>query len=197
MKRLFAFLWIALLTGACAEKEVIFYSVTYPVTQVEAVVTLTPPDPEDPEDSEDSDTPETPDSGDEGEIPEAPGEAETRAETPSEADRIAAAVVAEAPVQAGGWYRLDFKLYNGGPLTVAPTAEGMPFAGEFVKEPGTTQLQFAYDERSYTYDLASYLSETEQRCTVLVIDVTAEWQERYPEAGILRVQRREYTSTPY
>ena len=230
MKRLIALLSIVCLAAACGEGEpVVFYSMTYTVTRIDAQVTLeTPPpgtdNPTQPDDPEDPETPENPDNSDnpdtdapgepgEGESPDTDADANADAgdpetpdgpdgedpgdEPPSAADLLAAEVIAAAPVQAGGWYRLDFNLYNGGPLTVAPTGDAVPFVGEFIKEPGAAELQFAYNEASYAYTISSYLSSEGVRCVMLVIDLTEEYQTLYPEAGLTRVQRREYTSTPY
>ena len=36
-----------------------------------------------------------------------------------------------------------------------------------------------------------------QRTTRFTVDLTAEYQERYPDAGITEALRVEYTSTPY
>ena len=167
MKRLVALLAIACTAAACGgDSEVLFYSVDYPVVRVEAVVTLAA-------------------AGDEGD----------ETEQAARIEALAAEVMAEAPVAAGGSYRLDFTRFNGGPLTVVATPDAVPVTGEFVKEPGTTQLQLAFGETSYTCSLGSYTSEERTRCVLLLVNLTERYQERYPEAGITSVQRREYTST--
>ena len=164
MKRLLLLLGVAWGAVACGDDSEIFYSVTYPVVQIDAVVTLT--------------------SG------------EGSAADAALVETITAEVVAEAPVQVGGWYRLDFSSYNGGPLTLLRDPAGEPLVGEFVKEPGTTLLQFACEGLTYSCSLSSYFPDEGARCVLLIADLTEEFQERYPEAGITRVQRREYTTTP-
>ena len=168
MKRLVALLSLAAAATACGEDSDVFYSVTYSVVRVEAAVTLA-----------------------------GTGEGET-AEDPDDAriEALEAEVLAEAPVAAGGSYRLDFTVFNGGALTVVPAPETAPVTGEFFKEPGTTQLQLAFDQQRYTGDLNSYYTEDHDRCVLLLVDLTERYQALYPDAGITFVQRREYTSTP-
>ena len=50
--------------------------------------------------------------------------------------QIQAEVLAEAPVQVGGRYVLDFTRYNRGPLTVDTASEAGTVQGAFFKEPG-------------------------------------------------------------
>ena len=174
MKRWMMLFGLACLAAACGnEQEVVFYSVTYPVVRLGAYVTLAaqPVDPEAPDDADADDT-----------------EAREQA--------LAAEVLAEAPVEAGGSYRLDYSRYNGGTLTVIPAAGAGAIAGEFVKEPGSAQLEMAYDQHVYTCDISSYTSDDGIRCVLLTVDLTEIYQARYPDAGILRVQRSEYTATP-
>ena len=170
MKRLFVFLCLACLATACGEeKEVVFYSVTYPVTKIDAIVSIAAADP-----------------GTE-EAPEDPDVAEAA---------LAAEVVAQAPVQAGGSYRLDYSRYNGGMLTVVPAPAASAVTGEFVKEPGTTQLQLAFSGTTYSCEIGSYTTEEGRRCVLLTVDLTEACQERDPDARIQQVLRLEYTSTP-
>lgn len=166
MKRLFALVCLSCLAAACGggDEEIVFYTVDYPVTELDVNVSL-------------------------------PGSADDE-EREALIGQITAEVLAEAPVQPGGSYRLDFLRYNGGTLTVLSDPAGAPETGEFVKEPGAAQLQFLFGAFDYTCTVSSYLSDEGPRCVLLTVDLTERYQERYPDAGLTRVQRREYTATP-
>lgn len=162
------FITAALLVAGCSDGSGAFYSVSYPVVRVDAEVV-------------------GPASGD-----ETSGEA---TENPIFA-QIAAEIVAQAPVQAGGGYHLDFTAFNGGPATVRTAAEAEPVTGTFVKAPGSDNIQFIYGEEEYTCTLSSYDGENNRPMVCLTVDLTARYQALYPEAGITRAMRLEYTSTP-
>ena len=110
--------------------------------------------------------------------------------------QIQAEVLAEAPVQAGGSYALDFTRYNRGPLTVDTAAEAGTVPGAFFKEPGATEIRFLFLELDYTAALSSYTDTDGVRKVLLTVDLTEEFQKRYPESDLTKVVRREYTSTP-
>ncbi|WP_418992201.1 hypothetical protein [Alistipes sp.] len=153
---------------ACDDSEV-YYTTVYPVVRVEAEVTVS------------AATPEPAGEGD-PEPPEDPLVAEIRAD-----------VLASAPVRAGGRYVLDFVEHNGGRLTVYPDAEEAPIAGSFLKIPGQTDLQFLFGENDYTCAVTTYAAQEGQRA-LLSVTLTEHYRALYPDAGVTRVVRREYTT---
>lgn len=172
--RYIAILILAAALAACGEKSEPFYTTSYPVSRVEATVTLgtavTTTAEEDP-------APE----------PEPNPIIET----------IRAAVLAEAPVQAGGGYELEFLYHNSGWLYVTPAPDAAPIVGSFNKEPDKPdQLRFFVEDDDYTCSV-SYYSEEGKSLTLLSVDLTAKYQELYPAAGITKVERLEYTTHPY
>ncbi len=170
---------VALLAAACEESSEVFYATSYPVVRVEASVKL-----------DEAENPENPDP----ETPENPAaEEEEPAENPLIAE-IGADVVANAPVVAGGSYRLEFTRYDGGVLHVVTAPEAAPVTGTFDKTPGAQKIAFAYDGEAYACATTSYRDEEQRSATLLRVDLTKAYQERYPEAGILQVLRLEYTS---
>lgn len=118
-------------------------------------------------------------------------EAEVRLATPEGADapddalraEIEAAILTQAPVQAGGAYRTAFTRHDGGTLTVIPAPGGEPVAGTFDKAPGTREMRFAFGAHAYTVRMQ------QEHFTV---DLTEELRARYPDAGITQAQRYEY-----
>lgn len=160
---------IALLAAlfAACDEPDEFYTVVYPVARVDAQV----------------------------EIATAVDDDENPAEDPT-AEAIRAEVLAAAPMEAGGSYTLRFTQYNGGTLETVLTAGAAPLPGAFLKTPGTTELQLVYDERLRTYEIDSYRLD-DRTCAVLELDLTVEFQTRYPEAGIMQAVRREYTTAKY
>lgn len=114
------------------------------------------------------------------------------------ADAIRAAVLASAPVQVGGSYTLDYVEYNGGRLTVRPTADGEALSGAFVKLPGSTDITLYYggdQERHYT--LSYYTDAEGQRLARFGEDLTEQFRALYPDADIQSVVRYEQTSHIY
>lgn len=103
-------------------------------------------------------------------------------------------VLAAAPVQAGGVYTLDFKYADSGRLTVRPAAGAETVSGGFMKQPGATAISFYFGEQAYTCTVTAYTSEEGLRQALLTVDLTAEYQARYPDAKITQVLRKEYTS---
>lgn len=156
---------VAALT-ACDDSDV-YYTTTYPVVRVEAEATLTGA---------------TPPAEEGDEVPKNPLKAQIEAE-----------VVAAAPVAAGGRYVLDFVRHNGGRLTVYPAEDAGPVAGTFLKTPGQTDLQFLFAENDYTCAVTAYSDDTGERA-LLTVNLTEHYQTLYPDAGITRVVRREYTT---
>lgn len=180
LKYITAFFLPALL-AACGEKSEVFYTTSYPVVRVEAVVTLAASAPT----ATAADEPEDPD----------PGEPEP--ENPLIRE-IADHVVANAPVGAGGSYELYFSLHNGGRLQVRPSADAEPVGGAFIKEPDKPdQLRFLYGDEAYTCTASYYVEEGDISRVMLSTDLTEQYKALYPAAEITQVVRREYTSHPY
>lgn len=212
MKRLIAYLFLTaalLAAGGCGDDSEVFYSIAYPVVRIEAEVTL--PEPEEPSTGEDSGsegtegTDGTDDSGStDGTVDSGSTDGTVDSGTTDGTEepidplvaQIQAEVLAEAPVQAGGSYALDFTRYNRGPLTVDTAAEAGTVPGAFFKEPGATEIRFLFLELDYTAALSSYTDTDGVRKVLLTVDLTEEFQKRYPESDLTKVVRREYTSTP-
>ena len=224
MKRLIAYLFLTaalLAAGGCGDDSEVFYSIAYPVVRIEAEVTLPEPEePEEPSTGEDSgsegtegsdgtddsgSTDGTVDSGStDGTVDSGSTDGTVDSGTTDGTEepvdplvaQIQAEVLAEAPVQAGGSYALDFTRYNRGPLTVDTAAEAGTVPGAFFKEPGATEIRFLFLELDYTAALSSYTDTDGVRRVLLTVDLTKEFQKRYPETDITKIVRREYTSTP-
>lgn len=197
MKRLIAYLFLTaalLAAGGCGDDSEVFYSIAYPVVRIEAEVTLPEPEePEEPSTGEDSGSEGT--DGTDGTVDSGTTDGTEEPIDPLVA-QIQAEVLAEAPVQAGGSYALDFTRYNRGPLTVDTAAEAGTVPGAFFKEPGATEIRFLFLELDYTAALSSYTDTDGVRRVLLTVDLTKEFQKRYPESDLTKVVRREYTSTP-
>lgn len=205
---------LMLLAGGCDDASEYYYTTTYPVVRIEVTVTVeeeTPePEPEpEPQPGEgegeegtgtDDGTGNGTDTGtgsgtgsddgtgtssDDGTVeePENPLVTQLREE-----------VLAAAPVQAGGVYTLDFKYADSGRLTVRPAAGAETVSGGFMKQPGATAISFYFGEQAYTCTVTAYTSEEGLRQALLTVDLTAEYQARYPDAKITQVLRKEYTS---
>lgn len=199
-----------LLTVGCSDDSEVFYSISYPVVRIDAAVTLPESEPEEPSTGEDSgtDTSEggTTESGTtegsttEGDATEGGATEGGATEEPEPVDplvaQIQAEVAAEALVQPGGGYTLDFTRYNRGPLTVDTATENGTVDGVFFKEPGATQINLFFLGQTYACTLSSYTDTDGKNKVLLTVDLTALYQERYPSANIQKVQRLEYTSTP-
>lgn len=110
--------------------------------------------------------------------------------------QIQAEVLAEAPVQVGGRYVLDFTRYNRGPLTVDTASEAGTVQGAFFKEPGATEINLFFLEDNYACTISSYRDTDGKYKVLLTVDLTEIYQQRYPSAGLTKVVRQEYTSTP-
>ena len=213
-----------LLTVGCSNNSEVFYSISYPVVRIEATVTLPEPEPEpEPEEPSTGETPgtETDESGttedtttegnpteggssqsgstENGTTRDSTSEDSTT-EEPEPVDplvaQIQAEVAAEAPVQPGGGYTLDFTRYNRGPLTVDTATENGTVDGVFFKEPGATQINLFFLGQTYACTVSSYTDTDGRNKVLLRVDLTELYQERYPTADIQQVQRLEYTSTP-
>ena len=211
---------LAAALAACSEPSEVYYSTRYEVTSLEAVVTLsdTPTEPENPDSgsgtaairpSADDETGDGSGDGSEG------GSDGGENESPV-IEEIRNAVLAAAPVQAGGSYVLDYSEYNGGlprgkpparcsgsnpraergaPLRVKPSAEGETLSGTFVKMPGSSEITFTYGEGvEYTATLSSYTTAEGARCARFTVDLTESYRTLYPDAGIESVVRYENTS---
>lgn len=169
LKILTALLLAAALT-ACGDDSDVFYTTSYPVARIEVSVSLSEPEkPENPEN------------------PENPLLEEIRNDA-----------LAKAPVQAGGGYRLDFTHHNGGPLVVRPAADAETVTGTFIKEPDKPEeLHFTFGEQAYTCKVSGYTDTDDLRKTLFSVDLTEEYKQLYPDAGVTQVIRKEYTSHPY
>ncbi len=198
IKRLYRCLFgIALvcLLSACDEKSEVFYTTTYDVVRMEVSVTfqaatpLKPSNPgtKDPEGGDEANP--TPDE----EVNDAPDD---DTPGPSVAELIREQALAEAIVQVGGSYIMDFKHFDSGFLTAQPSAGEAPITGAFSRTPGSSTLRLHLPEHSYTYTIASYRYGTTS-LTQFRIDLTKEFQKLYPNHMIQRVERIEYTSHPY
>lgn len=114
------------------------------------------------------------------------------------ADAIRAAVLASAPVQVGGSYTLDYVEYNGGRLTVRPTADGEALSGAFIKLPGSTDITLYYGGDQERRCTLSYYTDAEgQRLARFGEDLTEQFRALYPDADIQSVVRYEQTSHIY
>lgn len=187
--RIAALLTAAALAACSDDVSDPFYTVTYPILRVEATVEMEPEEPETP--------------GDGGEGAETAGKSlrsdaaeagisgtRTDGEDPapdSDAAMLVAHVVANAPVQPGGSYTLEFTEYNGGRLTVRSEAKQQK--GRFVKEPGATQVRFQFGTWDY---LAAVATESDAR-TMIRTDLTETYRLLFPELKIASVVRTEYT----
>lgn len=212
MKRYAYLLWalLPLLAAACGDDSEVFYSVSYPVVRVEASVKgpqAETPGEDDTTGGEDDTTG--------GEGSDGTGTDETGTGTDGTGtgtgtdsgteepvgnplyDQIAAEIVAQAPVKAGGSYRLDFSKYNRGRAPIDTASDAGQVVGIFIKEPGADKIRFYFLEQDYICSISSYKDEKGRDMTRFTVDLTAEYQERYPDAGITEALRVEYTSTPY
>ena len=222
MKQFLASLLLAalFLAGGCGDDSEVFYSISYPIVQIGADVILES-EPEEPSTGEDSGSDGSQDGSSEEDT--AGNDASDGAVTGSEGSdgsdsssgsdgsdgsdgeepavdpliaQIQAEVAAEAPVQPGGYYTLDFTAYNCGPLTVDTATDSGATQGAFIKEPGASQITILYLNQVYEYTISSYTDTEGLRMVMLTLDLTEEFQKRYPEAAITKVVRNEYTSTP-
>lgn len=215
---------LPLATG-CSDNSEVFYSISYPIVRIEAQVTLpeSEPTPEEPSTGEGTETggndgtgsgtgtdgtetgtggtgTETgggsvSDSGTGTDTGTGEGEGTEEPVDPLVA-QIQAEVLAEAPVQVGGRYVLDFTRYNRGPLTVDTASEAGTVQGAFFKEPGASEINLFFLEDNYACTISSYRDTDGKYKVLLTVDLTEIYQQRYPSAGLTKVVRQEYTSTP-
>lgn len=208
MKRLLYILTAALMASACGEeKNEVFYTISYPITEVGAEVTIetTEPEPE-PTPGEGGETGGSDTTGgtgtDEGTGSGSETEDETgdgtgeggQTEDPAVAE-IEAEIIAAAPVAAGGSYTLYFSTYNAGRLEVMTAADAAMAAGVFGKEPGQSSIEFIYSERDYVCTVSSYTDSEGVRKVLLAVDLAEEYRKLHPEVNITKAERLEYTST--
>lgn len=208
MKRLLYILTAALMASACGEeKNEVFYTISYPITEVGAEVTIetTEPEPE-PTPGEGGETGGSDTTGgtgtDEGTGSGSETEDETgdgtgeggQTEDPAVTE-IEAEIIAAAPVAAGGSYTLYFSTYNAGRLEVMTAADAAMAAGVFGKEPGQSSIEFIYSERDYVCTVSSYTDSEGVRKVLLAVDLTEEYRKLHPEVNITKAERLEYTST--
>lgn len=206
MTRSLLLLAVLLLAG-CGETETsVFYTARYPVVKVEAEVTLQ----ETAEGGSDtgSDEGTVTDDGSEGSgsiSGSESGTTDVNDDTGGGSDggsteenplvrEIEEAIVAAAPVQAGGGYTLYFSQYNGGRARIVRTPEAEAVTGVFGKDPGKSEFEILFDKEDYVCTISSYNDGTNVRKTVLEVDLTEAYRALYPAADIERAVRREYTS---
>ena len=205
---------LMLLAGGCDDASEYYYTTTYPVVRIEVTVEVeeeTPepqPEPEpQPGEGEGEGGTETDDgtgtgtdtgtgSGTGSDDGTGTGSDDGTVEEPENplVTQLREEVLAAAPVQAGGVYTLDFKYADSGRLTVRPAAGAETVSGGFMKQPGATAISFYFGEQAYTCTVTAYTSEEGLRQALLTVDLTAEYQARYPDAKITQVLRKEYTS---
>ncbi|WP_273370344.1 hypothetical protein [Alistipes megaguti] len=207
------------LANGCSDNSEVFYSISYPIVRIEAQVTVTEsePTPEEPSTGEGTETggndgtgsgtgtdgTETgtggtgtgTGSGSGSDTGTGEGEGTEEPVDPLVA-QIQAEVLAEAPVQVGGRYVLDFTRYNRGPLTVDTASEAGTVQGAFFKEPGASEINLFFLEDNYACTISSYRDTDGKYKVLLTVDLTEIYQQRYPSAGLTKVVRQEYTSTP-
>ena len=214
--RLLALLTAAL--AACSEPSEVYYTTRYEVTAIEAAVSVTEETPTEPTDAENpgtelGDGPDGEGTGGSDNTGSGPGSGGSDGSEGSEggegteggegsatplADAIRAAVLASAPVQVGGSYTLDYVEYNGGRLTVRPTADGEALSGAFVKLPGSTDITLYYGGDQERRCTLSYYTDAEgQRLARFGEDLTEQFRALYPDADIQSVVRYEQTSHIY
>ena len=206
MTRSLLLLAVLFLAG-CGETETsVFYTARYPVVKVEAEVTLQ----ETAEGGSDtgSDEGTATDDGSEGSgsiSGSESGTTDVNDDTGGGSDggsteenplvrEIEEAIVAAAPVQAGGGYTLYFSQYNGGRARVVRNPEAEAVTGVFGKDPGKSKFEILFDDEDYVCTIGSYNDGTNVRKTVLEVDLTEAYRALYPAADIERAVRREYTS---
>ena len=193
--RLLALLTAAL--AACSEPSEVYYTTRYEVTAIEAAVSVTEETPTEPTDPENPGTELGDGSDGEGTGGSDNTGSGSGSATPL-ADAIRAAVLASAPVQVGGSYTLDYVEYNGGRLTVRPTADGEALSGAFVKLPGSTDITLYYGGDQERRCTLSYYTDAEgQRLARFGEDLTEQFRALYPDADIQSVVRYEQTSHIY
>lgn len=194
---------LAMTAAGCGDDAEVFYSITYPIGKIEGVVTGTDTGSGDTDgttdDSTEGTTPGTDSSdesaGDGGETPSGEGSGE-EPENPVFA-QIEAEIVAQAPVQVGGSYTLDFTKHDRGRARINTATDAGSVTGLFFKEPGVDSIRFYYLEQDYTCLRSSYAGENGSSFVLFTVDLTDHYKELYPDAGITRVVRLEYTTTPY
>lgn len=203
---------LMLLAGGCDDASEYYYTTSYPVVRIEVSVTVeeeTPepqPEPEpQPGEGEGEGGTETDDgtgtgtdtgTGTRTDDGTGTGSDDGTVEEPENplVTQLREEVLAAAPVQAGGVYTLDFKYADSGRLTVRPAAGAETVSGGFMKQPGATAISFYFGEQAYTCTVTAYTGEEGLRQALLTVDLTAEYQARYPDAKITQVLRKEYTS---
>lgn len=206
MKRLLYILTAALMASACGEeKNEVFYTISYPITEIGAEVTIetTEPEPEpEPTPGEGGETGGSDTTGGTGTDEGTGSGSETgdgtkeggQTEDPAVAE-IKAEIIAAAPVAAGGSYTLYFSTYNAGRLEVMTAADATMAAGVFGKEPGQSSIEFIYSGRDYVGTVSSYTDSEGVRKVLLAVDLTEEYRKLHPEVNITKAERLEYTST--
>lgn len=166
----------AWLAAACSDIVEPFYAESYEIARVAAAVELTARTPE-----------QTESAGAE------PEDSESSADLERLKAEIEASVLDEAPVAAGGGYRIEYTGAFGGPLTVCP-AEGAPaLSGTFAESTTRNMLVFRYAGRTDSCLLSTYDEEGEARRILFQTDLTERYRASYPEAEIVSVVREEYT----
>lgn len=158
------------LNAGCNDDSEVFYTITYPVVRIEAAVTDA--------------------TGDSNGVTNDEGTTENPV-----LREIEAQIVAAAPVKAGGSYTLLFSKYNRGLAPIDTATDAGKVTGAFIKEPGATDIWFYFLEQGYTCAVSAYRDEAGASKVLFTVDLTEQYQALYPDAGITKAERREYTST--
>ncbi len=191
---------LMLLNGGCNDASEYYYTTTYPVVRIEVTVEVEEETPEpEPGEGEGEGGTETDDgtgTGTDTGTGSGTGSDDGTVEEPENplVTQLREEVLSKAPVQAGGSYTLDFKYSDSGRLTVRPAAGAETVSGGFAKQPGASNISFYFGEQAYTGTVTAYTGEEGLRQALLTVDLTAEYQARYPDAKITQVLRKEYTS---
>ena len=182
MKRLLYILTAALMASACGEeKNEVFYTISYPITEVGAEVTIetTEPEPE-----------PTP-----GEGGETGGSDTTGGTGTDEGTGSGSGTEDETGDGTGEGGQTEDPAVAAGRLEVMTAVDAALAAGVFGKEPGQSSIEFIYSGRDYVGTVSSYTDSEGVRKVLLAVDLTEEYRKLHPEVNITKAERLEYTST--
>lgn len=183
-------------SAACSDRVEPFYRQTYEIGRVAAAVVLEelPAQKEDDADPEGTDPkpPVDPDPS----VDPGPSDPEPSVDLERLRAEIEAAVLAEAPVAAGGGYRLEYIEAFAGPLTVCPAPDAPVRSGTFAESTTEPAFVFRYDERVDSCRLTTYDEEDAPRRVLFTYDLTRRYRAQHPEVRVVSVVREEYTLRP-
>ena len=119
--------------------------------------------------------------------------------------RIEEQIRSMALLDEGGYYGLDFSVYNGGSLRLVQQ-DGTIGYGTFLKDPDKLQIEFIAGEKTATATMSAYLRDLKdsttqegeqnktERCMKFKFDVKEQIQALYPELVIEEASRTELSS---